>query len=373
MRLWVRQQGKCYHCGALMVIRNLGPRPDYIPADLATIDHLDSRWNPERGKHPNKSRRVLACARCNWERGRAEERAQPIEELRRRSRMKRIAGRWTMSINDIQSTVIYPDVTASQKNYAHLGDEELLISNVFLTLQGEGPFCGCRAVFVRLAGCNLGGKTINGPGCSWCDTDFRLSRSMRMSFDAIIDLIIDRAPFMAEIASSNGNGNDLLVITGGEPLLQPNLTRFIERLRREWPGLTIQIETNGTHALDVGDSYLVVSPKVPEVKNRSLGYGKIPSSVWMRADCLKILISADSDSPYHVIPRFAFDFRDSGRPVYLSPINVYIAEPVEGASLFDAAVFNQAACRANHERAARLCVHHGFMLSIQQHLLGNLA
>lgn len=408
-----------------------------------------------------------------------------------------------------KGTVIYPDVTASRSNYNHLESDELLVSDIFATLQGEGPFAGRRAMFVRFAGCNLGGKTVNGPGCpfcfersarvlmangreqpisalstgdrvasydiararvtrrritrvytsetdalvrvltrnqlglessvnhflctpdhpmydmdegqwepasarsSWtvlrrgssylrgrigahlssfpvynlevegthtyivqghlvhnCDTDFRLNTSRRTTFDKVIGLIEERAP---ALAYTDYGSDELIVITGGEPLLQSNIAAFIRRLRQRWPLIDIQIETNGTHYTDVADAYLVVSPKVPEVKGKSLGYGRLSDRVWHRANCLKLLVSADAESPYYTLPDFAFTFRDSGRPVYLSPINVYEREPIQSPSLFDHDLLNQQACRANHERAARLCMLYGFSLSVQQHLLAGLA
>lgn len=42
------------------------------PDDLATIEHLDSKLSGERGSHKGERRQVIACRRCNWERGNAE-------------------------------------------------------------------------------------------------------------------------------------------------------------------------------------------------------------------------------------------------------------------------------------------------------------
>lgn len=56
-----------------------------LPRNLATIDHLDDRFNPNRGTYVNELRRVLACNRCNRLRGFLSQAAQPIEVLRERS------------------------------------------------------------------------------------------------------------------------------------------------------------------------------------------------------------------------------------------------------------------------------------------------
>ena len=168
-------------------------------------------------------------------------------------------------------------------------------------------------------------------------------------------------------------GVEKIRITGGEPLLQKNLDILIDRLEMEWPGITIQIECNGTQYAPVGNAYLVLSPKVPETPKKSLTYGTIPEALWKRADCLKVLISAHPKSPYHDIPDFAFDFHSTGRPVYLSPINVYRKTPGMTSTLFDGETYDIKWCRRNHARAARLCVETGFYLSVQEHLLAGLA
>ena len=85
---------------------------------------------------------------------------------------------------------IFVDRCCGIKDYTFLNstgadeDRELLVHSVFKTIQGEGPYSGRVAVFIRLAGCNLGGKNQQivkdsegkviqgGSGCSFCDTRF---------------------------------------------------------------------------------------------------------------------------------------------------------------------------------------------------------
>lgn len=55
------------------------------PDNLATLDHLDSRFSQERGKHPGKVRTVLACQKCNLQRAADEARRLGAEALRRRT------------------------------------------------------------------------------------------------------------------------------------------------------------------------------------------------------------------------------------------------------------------------------------------------
>lgn len=56
-----------------------------VPDDAATVDHLDSRLNPERGKHKGELRHVMACSKCNQRRARQEELEVGIQVLRERA------------------------------------------------------------------------------------------------------------------------------------------------------------------------------------------------------------------------------------------------------------------------------------------------
>lgn len=64
--MWKLQGGRCFWCGCRTVLPPKGrSRGRSAPDNEATTDHLDSRLSPERGKHPGKYRRVMACRRCN--------------------------------------------------------------------------------------------------------------------------------------------------------------------------------------------------------------------------------------------------------------------------------------------------------------------
>lgn len=106
---------------------------------------------------------------------------------------------------------------------------ELDIINVFRTIQGEGPFTGYPAVFVRLAGCNL--------QCPNCDTEYTKGRNKKAVSVVIYD--IHNASFFTDAKLQT----KLVVITGGEPFRQ-NITPLVNHLLLS--RFTIQIETNGT-------------------------------------------------------------------------------------------------------------------------------
>lgn len=109
---------------------------------------------------------------------------------------------------------------------------------VFSTLQGEAPFIGVPAVFVRLTSCNL--------RCSWCDTPYtvfpeRLEKVVRQVDDVALEIV----------AALDKNAASLVVITGGEPLLQrTSLAEMIEKIleSRQGEETLFQFETNGTQA-----------------------------------------------------------------------------------------------------------------------------
>ena len=78
------QGGLCYYCNQPMdLIEGHTKTP---PPHMATFEHLDDRWSPERGKHPGEFRVVLACLRCNNARNRQREAEVGIEILRERAR-----------------------------------------------------------------------------------------------------------------------------------------------------------------------------------------------------------------------------------------------------------------------------------------------
>jgi 7-cyano-7-deazaguanosine (preQ0) biosynthesis protein QueE len=120
------------------------------------------------------------------------------------------------------------------------------------TLQGEGPAAGQAASFVRLMGCNL--------SCSWCDTPFTWDASR---FDLRAETTIMSGE---QVARAVQDGPKLVVLTGGEPLLQQG-GALIELLSilQAW-GKTVHVETNGTvlptrETRDLVDLF-VVSPKL---------------------------------------------------------------------------------------------------------------
>jgi 7-carboxy-7-deazaguanine synthase len=129
-------------------------------------------------------------------------------------------------------------------------DPALVICETFVSLQGEGPLTGQHAAFVRFAHCNL--------TCRWCDTEYAWNWA---KFHP--EQETRRGP-VTEIASwVREQDVDLVVVTGGEPLLQrPALARLADLCAPA----RIQVETNGTRipdpAVTAAVDLFVVSPKL---------------------------------------------------------------------------------------------------------------
>ena len=138
------------------------------------------------------------------------------------------------------------------------------VKEIFLTLQGEGMQAGRRAVFLRLAGCNLwtGREQDRATAqCTFCDTDF-------VGMDGENGGRYEAAALADKVAALWESGErPLVVITGGEPMLQLDAA-LIDALHAR--GFEIAVETNGTLPAPAGLDWICVSPKAgTEVVQRS--------------------------------------------------------------------------------------------------------
>ena len=116
------------------------------------------------------------------------------------------------------------------------------ISEIFYSIQGEGTLLGVPSVFVRTSGCNL--------RCTWCDTPYTSwqPEGQERSIGAIVD----------EVSSY---GASHVVITGGEPMIAPQIEELTEELTaRLKPHITI--ETAGTVDAHVRCDLMSISPKL---------------------------------------------------------------------------------------------------------------
>ena len=189
---------------------------------------------------------------------------------------------------------------------------------IFAALQGEGPSAGRPCAFIRLSRCNL--------ACEWCDTastwrftgDNRPHRDNATHDRKANQVTLSEADAAARIAAL---GQERLVITGGEPLLQAMaLARMIALL----PGMAVEIETNGTiappPALDALVCQYNVSPKLKHSGNpidlalipeRLVDWVKIPKAKF------KFVVSAPEDVEEVLALQRAYEI--PGQRIFLMP------------------------------------------------------
>ncbi|AGI32059.1 TPA: 7-carboxy-7-deazaguanine synthase QueE [Mannheimia haemolytica] len=110
------------------------------------------------------------------------------------------------------------------------------IVEIFESLQGEGFNTGMPAIFVRFGKCNL--------TCPWCDTNYNQFEQWTLS------------DILAKVRSYSAKN---VIITGGEPTIQPNLSLLLEQFKKE--GYFLAIETNGLKEVPAQIDYIATSPK----------------------------------------------------------------------------------------------------------------
>jgi 7-carboxy-7-deazaguanine synthase len=105
----------------------------------------------------------------------------------------------------------------------------MVITEIFRSIQGESSYAGLPCIFVRLTGCNL--------RCTWCDTAYAFYGGKKMSVDEVL----------ARVAELSEGQAALVELTGGEPLLQPEVVPLAERLLAA--GHTVLVETSGERSI----------------------------------------------------------------------------------------------------------------------------
>ena len=143
---------------------------------------------------------------------------------------------------------------------------------VFSSIQGEGLFVGCRQVFVRLAGCNI--------SCQYCDTreSFVAPARARIETDpgrrSFIEGVnpLPVSDLVGYVAALCRSPHHSISVTGGEPLLYPQVIKALAPLRKT--GVKLYLETNGTLPLALQSVINVVDIVSLDFKLPSIMGGK---------------------------------------------------------------------------------------------------
>lgn len=244
------------------------------------------------------------------------------------------------------------------------------VQEVFYTIQGEGPFAGTPAVFVRLAGCNL--------RCHFCDTDFS-SSEWEPSLDELEEAIV---------AAIGGMPCGLMVITGGEPLLQ-EIGYLTSRMRTNH-GLRAQVETAGTvwpESLSFRpilghiaheDLVLVCSPKTPRINAQVEMYCKHYKYIISgpddldELDGLPVVSTQSKGAPTRLFRPSA----SSCAQVWVQPMECYQlsfgVSPEHGKQVLTTWTKDEAASAAAVKAACDVAMRHGYRLTLQMHKIVGL-
>lgn len=227
-------------------------------------------------------------------------------------------------------------------------DGRLEVIKLFPTIQGEGPFAGTPAIFIRLAGCSL--------DCRGCDTQYTQGRYWENP-----DMIASTAIGLAII--SKISLNPLAVITGGEPLrqnLDPLCHELIDQHR-----FRVQIETNGIHSpteaitcfsqlSENGKLTLVCSPKTKKVHYHTRAL----------CDNWKYILKADEVDEKDGLPTSSlYCGVRPARPPERSGIEVFV-QPMDEQ--------DEKKNQLNTQAAVDSCMKYGYRLSLQTHKILNL-
>ena len=193
------------------------------------------------------------------------------------------------------------------------------INDIFYTLQGEGSFAGTPAIFIRLSDCNL--------ACSFCDTEFLTGEDMKVG-EIVEECLKYKCRF--------------IVLTGGEPSMNENLSTLCDHLKRN--GFFVTIETNGMFELDTTFiDWVCLSPKS--------GWGKIKLN---KCNDLKFVVKKGGRLPE--VPSMFYADRK-----FISPMNESSGEKIGTKS-----------CSKLNEENLNYCIelvkdNPGWILNLQTH------
>lgn len=176
----------------------------------------------------------------------------------------------------------------------------MAINEIFHSIQGESSYAGRPCTFVRLKGCPL--------RCRWCDSEYAFYEGTQKSF----------AEILAQVRDFSCN---LVEVTGGEPLAQPNSIPFMQSLCDS--GYEVMLETSG--AFDVSN---VPAPVKIIMDLKAPGSGEEARNKWenlkhLKAgkDEIKIVVGDEKDFQFAVASVIENKLFEKGITVLLSAVD----------------------------------------------------
>jgi 7-carboxy-7-deazaguanine synthase len=226
--------------------------------------------------------------------------------------------------------------------------------SAWVTIQGEGPFAGSPAVFIRLAGCNL--------QCPLCDTEYTEKREP-LTAEEILSIVKRLAYPPSDSIRANYR---LVVITGGEPFRQRigNLCQLLAD-----SNFWVQIETNGTLApleekeFPFSSVCIVCSPKTSRVHPLLIPH----------ISAYKYVLEYGNLVPEDGLPATVLGYN---RIPFRAPANVdrklIFVQPLDDSGRYTNISDAQDSISQNLKAAAKSAMRFGYTLSVQMHKLAGL-
>ena len=226
---------------------------------------------------------------------------------------------------------------------ADTNPDHLFVQSMFYTIQGEGPFSGRPALFIRMAGCNL--------ACHFCDTEFESGMSTPLTLGEVV----------TQVQQFPLEQRRLVVLTGGEPMRQ-EIGPLCSALLNSCGVQVIQIETAGTlmparllEMLPHPNIKFVCSPKTPKL------HPDVPRfvSAW------KYVIRASAVSPVDGLPMLGTSLSTKDQPVCVARPPRHVRD--HGVYLSPCDEYDPAINALNQKAAVDSCLKHGYTLNLQIH------
>ena len=231
----------------------------------------------------------------------------------------------------------------------YINPNKLQVHNIFYTIQGEGPFAGRPAIFIRLTGCNQ--------RCYFCDTVWDDDNDPVYEVLELCRKAIKLWPLKHK--------QPLVVITGGEPLIQ-DLSMLVQALVIIY-NFNVQIETAGTiHQQWLYNDFakkvhVVISPKTPKIQVLYADKNNLNKAnlYW------KYVISHRAQFNEFGIPIWNTQVNSSSsKPLPLAmPINIKTAR----VYLSPCDEYDEESNKKNKALVAKLCMDYGYKANIQLH------
>jgi len=174
---------------------------------------------------------------------------------------------------------------------------QLLVHEIYRSIQGESTFAGLPCVFVRLAVCDA--------RCAWCDTPHAFTQGTLRTIDEVLNRVLEYHCPTVEI-------------TGGEPLLQAEVFPLMSRLVDRGP--TVLLETSGAHDLGPVDPrvHIIMDLKCPD-SGESAGNRWANLDLLKPTDEIKFVIASKKDFDWTIRTVRAYDL-DRRFTLLLSPV-----------------------------------------------------